>query len=71
MFNATPMGLAEDDPLPVPGELLDPSMFVGDVIAGHGVTPLLIAAHSAGCKTANGIQMVDAVQEMMLDFLLR
>jgi shikimate dehydrogenase len=41
------------------------------VIAGHGVTPLLIAAQSAGCKTANGVQMVDAVQEMMLDFLLR
>jgi shikimate 5-dehydrogenase len=46
------------------------SMFVGDVIAGHGVTPLLKAAQSAGCKTANGVQMVDAVQEMMLDFLL-
>ena len=71
VFNATPMGLAEDDPLPVSGELLDSSMFVGDVIAGHGVTPLLIAAQSAGCKTASGVQMVDAVQEMMLDFLLR
>ncbi len=70
VFNATPMGLAENDPLPVSGELLDSSMFVGDVIAGHGVTPLLIAAQSAGCKTANGVQMVDAVQEMMLAFLL-
>jgi shikimate dehydrogenase len=70
VFNATPMGLAEDDPLPVPLELLDPSMFVGDVIAGHGVTPLLAAAQSAGCKTANGLHMVEAVQEKMLDFLL-
>jgi shikimate dehydrogenase len=71
VFNATPMGLADNDPLPVSGDLLDSSMFVGDVIAGHGVTPLLMAARSAGCKTANGVQMVDAVQEMMLDFLLR
>ncbi|RAS34337.1 shikimate dehydrogenase family protein [Paraburkholderia bryophila] len=70
VFNATPMGLAENDPLPVSGGLLDSSMFVGDVIAGHGLTPLLKAAQSVGCKTANGAQMVDAVQEMMLDFLL-
>lgn len=64
------MGLAENDPLPVSDDLLDSAMFVGDVIAGHGVTPFLKAAQSAGCKTANGVQMVDAVQEMMLDFLL-
>jgi shikimate dehydrogenase len=66
--NATPMGMAEDDPLPVPADLLASSMFVGDVIAGHGATPFLHAARSVGCKTANGVQMVDAVQEMMLDF---
>jgi len=70
VFNATPMGFAETDPLPVSAGLLDSSMFVGDVIAGHGVTPLLKTAQSAGCQTANGVQMVDAVQEMMLDFLL-
>jgi shikimate dehydrogenase len=68
--NATPMGMAAGDPLPVAANLLAPSMFVGDVIAGHGVTPLLQAARSAGCKTANGVQMVEAVQEMMLDFML-
>lgn len=70
VFNATPMGLAGSDPLPVAADLIDSSMFVGDVIAGHGVTPFLKAAEAAGCKTANGAQMVDAVQEMMLDFLL-
>lgn len=68
--NATPMGMAEGDPLPVAANLLDSSMFVGDVIAGHGVTPFLQAAQEAGCKTANGVQMVEAVQEMMLDFML-
>ena len=45
-------------------------VFVGDVIAGHGVTPLLQAARAAGCKTANGVQMVEAVREIMLDFML-
>ena len=34
--NATPLGMAEGDPLPVAADLLAPSMFVGDVIAGHG-----------------------------------
>ncbi|MFL9949025.1 shikimate dehydrogenase [Paraburkholderia agricolaris] len=68
--NATPMGMADGDPLPVTADLLKSSMFVGDVIAGHGVTPFLQAAQAAGCKTANGVQMVEAVQEMMLDFML-
>jgi shikimate 5-dehydrogenase len=68
--NATPMGLAAGDPFPVAANLLAPSMFVADVIAGHGETPLLQAARAAGCKTANGEQMVEAVQEMMLDFML-
>ena len=48
------MGMEDDDPLPVNAALLNPSMFVGDVIAGHGVTPFLQAALAAGCKTANG-----------------
>ena len=36
--NATPMGMEENDPLPVDAALLRSSMFVGDVIAGHGLT---------------------------------
>lgn len=68
--NATPMGMADGDPLPVAAHLLTSSMFVGDVIAGHGVTPFFQAAQAAGCKTANGDQMVEAVQKVMLDFML-
>ena len=50
VFNASPMGMEDDDLLPVDAALLSPSMFVGDVIAGHGVTPFLEAAQAAGCK---------------------
>jgi shikimate dehydrogenase len=46
-------------------------MFVGDVIAGHGVTPFLEAAQAAGCKTANGDHMVQAAQELMVEFMLQ
>jgi shikimate dehydrogenase len=68
--NATPLGMAEGDPLPVDADLLTSSMFVGDVIAGHGLTPFLAAAQAAGCGTANGRQMVEAVQELMVDFMI-
>jgi shikimate dehydrogenase len=70
VFNATPMGLSDNDRLPVSGELLDSSMFVGDVVAGYGVTPLLGVAQSLGCKTANGAHMVEAVQDMMMNFFV-
>jgi shikimate dehydrogenase len=70
VFNASPMGMADGDPLPVDGSLLTSSMFVGDVIAGHGVTPFIAAAQAAGCRTANGANMVEAVQDLMADFML-
>jgi shikimate dehydrogenase len=69
-LHATSMGMAEGDSLPVAVHLLTPSMFVGDVIAGHGESPLLSAARAIGCKTASGDHMVEAVQEMILDFML-
>lgn len=70
VFNATPMGMKEGDSLPVDADLLTESMFVGDVIAGHGTTPFIQAAEAAGCKTADGDDMVRAVQDLMADFLL-
>ncbi|MFH8253062.1 shikimate dehydrogenase family protein [Microbacterium sp. B2969] len=70
VFNASPMGMADDDPMPVDGALLSSDMFVGDVIAGHGTTPFIAAAQAAGCRTANGTDMVDAVQDIMADLLL-
>jgi shikimate dehydrogenase len=69
--NATPMGMEENDPLPVDAGLLTSSMFVGDVIAGHGLTAFLKAAESVGCRTANGGHMVEAAQDVMADFMLR
>lgn len=69
--NATPSGMGDDDPLPLDPRLLGPQNFVGDVIAGHGETRLLNAARLAGCRTATGDQMVEAVLGMTADFFLR
>ncbi len=71
VINTTPMGMHPEDPLPVSSELLTASMFVGDVVAGHGQTPLLQAARAAGCKVADGSGMVDAGLDLMLEFLLQ
>ena len=70
VVNATPMGMSPEDPRPVFAHLLTSSMFVGDVVAGHGVTPLLQLARATGCKTADGVQMVEAGMEIMPDFFL-
>jgi shikimate dehydrogenase len=70
VVNTTPLGMHPDDPLPVPRELLTASMFVGDVVAGHGETPLLQAAQAVGCRIADGSAMVDAGIDLMLGFLL-
>jgi shikimate dehydrogenase len=64
------MGMHAKDPLPVEAHLLASSMFVADVIAGHGVTPFLQAAHKAGCPTSDGVGMVEAGIKLMSDFLL-
>lgn len=69
VYNATPLGMAEGDPLPLDTDLLTPSMFVGDVIAGHRLMPFLAADQAAGCRMANGGQMVEAVQDLV-DFMI-
>jgi shikimate dehydrogenase len=68
--NATPAGMREGDPLPVPAALLRPSMFIGDVITAPAVTRLLEAARTIGCKTQTGDAMFAAVQKLMIDFVL-
>jgi GntP family gluconate:H+ symporter len=34
------------------------------------MTPFIAAAQAAGCKTASGTDMVEAVEELMADFML-
>ncbi len=70
VFNATPLGMHDGDALPVDTSLLTETMFVGDVVAGHGETPFIAAASAAGCRTANGADMVVAGLELVADFML-
>lgn len=70
VVNATPCGMRTGDPLPVEVARITRDMFVADVITLPALTPLLAAAHQAGCKTQTGNGMFDAVARLMVGFLL-
>lgn len=70
VLNATPMGMRESDPTPVPVETLHAGMFVGDVVTKPEVPPLIAAARGLGCKTSNGVAMFGKVRDLMVAFLL-
>jgi len=68
VINATPMGMREEDPLPVMVDRLTSSMFVGDVITAPAISPLLKVARTLGCATMTGAQMYDGVLKLMVEF---
>ena len=59
-INATSLGLAASDPLPVDGRQfsLRQSLAVYDMIYRPAETPLLLAAKAGGCRTTNGLGML-------------
>lgn len=56
--NATSLGLKSGDPLPIDPKIFQPNDFLYDMIYNPAVTPLMAAATSSGCKTANGLAML-------------
>lgn len=69
VVNCTPLGMRAEDPLPFDAGLLSPRQFVGEVVTKPPLTPLLRAAAARGCRTANGVEMVDGHAALMADFL--
>ncbi len=59
-INATSLGLAAEDPLPLDAKLfsLRQTQSVYDMIYRPSETPLLRAAKAAGCRVANGLGML-------------
>lgn len=70
VLNATPLGMRDGDPTPVPVATLRPHMFVGDVVTKPEVPPLIAAARVLGCRTSNGVAMFGKVRDLMVSFLL-
>lgn len=57
VVNASPTGMAKYPGTPVPAEWLRPPMWVADAVYLPVDTPLLRAAHAAGCRTLPGTGM--------------
>lgn len=68
--NASPVGLLGPDEAPIALGQLQPGMIVGDVVTTSEDTALIRAAKKAGCLTINGHEMFEALQELMVQFLL-
>eukprot|EP01043_Picozoa_sp_COSAG02_P066946 COSAG02_NODE_10587_length_1906_cov_2.235750_1_plen_286_part_00 len=72
IINASPLGMRQTDPLPVPAESLRANMLVIDVVHTPATidtpTALLAAAANAGCQTQNGRAMHVAQISEITDF---
>ena len=68
--NATPAGMRESDPYPVDVAKLSPRAFAACVITQPAPSPWIVAARDRGCAISHGIDMYQAEELMMLDFLL-
>jgi shikimate dehydrogenase len=59
VVNATPLGLRENDRLPMDASRIAPEAFVGDVVMpAQPMTPLLRAAEARGCRLQVGADML-------------
>ncbi|MFZ0139516.1 MAG: shikimate dehydrogenase [Aeromicrobium sp.] len=57
LINATPVGMADHPGSPIPAELLQPSLWVADIVYRPLMTELLQAARATGCRTLDGAGM--------------
>lgn len=58
VVNATPLGMADGDPLPMDVTRIDPATFVGEVVMREEITPFLRAAMDKGCPIQVGTDML-------------
>jgi shikimate dehydrogenase len=58
VVNCSSLGMKADDPSPVPATLLSARHLVYDTIYTAHRTPLMLAAHAAGARSANGLSML-------------
>lgn len=68
--NATPLGMRENDPLPVEAGLLESWQFVADVVTRPAVPALIATARAKGCATMPGSGMFDAQAVLLAELLM-
>jgi shikimate dehydrogenase len=68
VVNATPLGMNDDDPLPMDVDRIDPSTYVGEVVMKQEITPFLAAARQKGCPIQVGSDMLFEMIPAYLEF---
>jgi shikimate dehydrogenase len=68
VVNATPLGMKDDDPLPMDVDRIDPGTFVGEVVMKQEITPFLRAAKDRGCPIQVGKDMLYEMIPAYLEF---
>jgi shikimate dehydrogenase len=68
VVNATPVGMKDDDPLPLDIDRIGPQTFVGEVVMKSEYTPLLRAAKAKGCTVQVGSDMLFEMIPAYLEF---
>ena len=58
VINASPLGMNDDDPLPMDVAGIAPDTFVGEVVMKEEMTPFLRAAQAKGCPIQIGTDML-------------
>lgn len=70
LINATPIGMAPGEGVPMPLDGLTPDVLAIDVIHKPEVTPFIEAAGRIGCRTFNGYLMLNGQAEELAAFLI-
>ena len=68
-INATSLGMAPGDPLPLSDAVLDAASLVAECVVTTDTTPLLAAARARGKAVHGGLAMLEAQLELLLDFM--
>ncbi len=68
VVNATPLGMNDDDPLPMDVDRIAPTAFVGEVVMKQEITPFLRAAREKGCRVQVGKDMLFEMIPAYLEF---
>lgn len=58
VINATPVGMKDDDPMPLDVERISPQAYVGEVVLKADLTAFLQAARARGCRVQVGADML-------------
>ena len=69
VVNASPLGMAPDDPVAIRLDGIEPGSVVADVVVNPRTTKLLQDAHARGCFTQPGVHMMDGQIAPMAAFL--